>query len=63
MQRIISADATGSDRVALDTFILSFAMMGMNLCDLYASAPPKDGVLRYNRSKTRNRRADHAEMG
>ena len=62
MQHIISADATGSDRVALDTFILSFAMMGMNLCDLYASAPPKDGVLRYNRSKTRNRRADHAEM-
>lgn len=62
MQRIISAEATGSDRIALDTFILSFAMMGMNLCDLYASAPPKNGVVRYNRSKTRNRRADHAEM-
>lgn len=62
MQRIILADVSGAERIALDVFILSFCTMGANLVDLYNARPPKDGVWVYNRQKTRNRRADHAEM-
>lgn len=63
MQLIISAtNATPAERVALDTFILSFITMGANLVDLYKATPPQDGVWRYNRSKTKDRRADRAEL-
>ena len=63
MQRIIDAQTDDAlERVALDAFVLSFATMGANFADLYGAVPPRDGVWRYNRQKTRTRRADRAEM-
>lgn len=49
-------------RYALDAFIVSFGLMGMNMADLFEAKPPKDGLLVYNRCKTRERRPDGAEM-
>ena len=48
-------------RYALDALVVSFGLMGMNLADMFEAAPPK-GMLIYNRSKTRDRRSDEAEM-
>lgn len=63
MQRIIDAQTDDPlQRVALDAFIVSFCLMGANFADLYGAIPPRDGVWRYNRQKTRTRRADKAEM-
>jgi len=53
---------TGRERLGVDVFLLSFALMGMNSPDLYTCAPPKDGIITYNRTKTKGRRADRAEM-
>lgn len=52
----------GRERRAVDAYLLSFALMGMNAPDLLSCKPPKDGILIYNRQKTRDRRGDHAEM-
>lgn len=52
----------GRERRAVDAFLLSFALMGMNAPDLLTCKPPKDDVIIYNRTKTRNQRPDHAEM-
>ena len=49
-------------RMAIDALVVSFGLMGMNMADLYEAKPPKDGVLYYNRCKTRERRQDKAEM-
>ena len=49
-------------RDSLDIAIVSFGLMGMNLADLYEAQEPKDGVLVYYRKKTRDKRADKAEM-
>ena len=63
MQRIIDAQTDDSlERIALDAFVVSFALMGANFADLYNAVPPRGGVWRYNRQKTRTRRADRAEM-
>lgn len=63
MQRIISAQvSTQAEREALDAFVVSFALMGANMADLYYAAPPADGVWSYQRQKTRTRRADGAPM-
>lgn len=63
MQRIIDAQTDDSlERIALDAFVVSFALMGANFADLYNAVPPRDNVWRYNRQKTRTRRADRAEM-
>ena len=48
------------DRIARDCAILSFALMGMNAVDIYKVKECKDWVLRYNRSKTKDRRSDGA---
>ena len=56
-----SAKAKGAEKFALEIFILSFALEGMNLADLYTCAPAKKGWLIYNRRKTSGRRADNAE--
>ena len=65
LQQIIS-DATpksrNGHRYALDCLVVSFGLMGMNLADMFEAAPPKEGVLIYNRCKTKDRRADGAEM-
>ena len=48
-------------RFAIDVYLISFALMGMNTKDLFEALPAKKGVIIYNRAKTRNRRQDHAE--
>lgn len=63
MQRVILAETDDPKlRRALDWFVLSFALMGMNYIDLYGARPPKGGVLEYERRKTSGRRADAALM-
>lgn len=63
MQTIISAQVDDEPtRTALDAFIVSFALMGANMADLYFAVPFKGNVWVYNRTKTRSRRDDHAEM-
>lgn len=63
MQRLILLE-TGNEmeRIALDAFIVSFALMGANLADLYAAEAFDGTVWEYNRQKTRKRRADGALM-
>jgi hypothetical protein len=56
-----SAIAKGAKKFALEVFLLSFALEGMNLADLYSCAPAKDRWLVYYRQKTKNKRADKAE--
>lgn len=53
----------GRERMAVDSFLISFALMGMNAVDLYyITEKPKDGILHYFRTKTADRRDDDAEM-
>ena len=56
-----SAKAKGAERFILEVFLLSFALEGMNLADLYSCAPANGRWLVYNRRKTKTRRADAAE--
>lgn len=63
IQKIIDAkDVRPAARFALDCFMVSFGLMGVNLADLYAATPPVDGVWTYERKKTRGRRRDRARM-
>ena len=63
MQKIIMARTDDAkERRALDWFVLSFALMGMNYIDLLWAQAPRRGVLEYRRRKTRERRADGALM-
>jgi integrase len=48
--------------LAKDIFILSFCLVGMNAVDLYNCTELHDARLYYNRSKTKSRRHDKAEM-
>lgn len=52
----------GDERLAVDWFLISFMLMGANMVDLWTMEREKDGVLHYYRQKTRNKRADNAEM-
>ena len=56
-----SANAKGAEKFILEVFLLSFALEGMNLADLYTCSPAKGRWLIYNRKKTKNRRSDEAE--
>lgn len=47
-------------QLARDCFILSFCLMGMNSVDMYGCTDCRDGVIRYNRAKTKDRRSDGA---
>lgn len=62
--RMMIADDTTSPwiRRALDIAVVSFCTCGANMADLYVAVPPRDGIWRYNRQKTMNRRPDSAEM-
>ena len=63
MQRIISYRTDNKPmRQCLDAFIVSFALMGANLADLYAAPTVRGHQWRYNRQKTRTRRDDQALM-
>lgn len=48
--------------LALDCFKLSFCLMGMNSADLFNAAQFDGKTIIYNRTKTRDRRADNAEI-
>lgn len=52
----------GRERMAVDAFLLSFGLMGMNAADLYSCTRINDGVVEYNRQKTAGRRDDGAYM-
>ena len=57
------AKPTASRRdLALDCFRLSFLLMGMNAVDLYNAERLEGGMIVYNRTKTKDRRSDGAEM-
>lgn len=59
---ITDTEAAGAQRVALDAFLLSFALMGANMADLYAARAFTGNVWEYHRQKTASRRADGALM-
>lgn len=48
--------------LAKDVFLLSFCLVGMNSVDLYNCTSFDNGHITYNRTKTKDRRADKAEM-
>lgn len=63
IQKLIDLRKTisGTYKKAVDVYLLSFALMGTNMPDLF-EATRKDKVIQYNRTKTRDRRQDRAEM-
>ena len=52
----------GRERLGVDVFLISFALMGMNAPDLYEAKAAQGGVITYERAKTRDRRSDRALM-
>lgn len=65
IQRVIDERArlkNKPEKFAADLFVLSFAMMGLNLADMFDAPAPDGDILIYNRRKTRTRRDDRAEM-
>lgn len=48
--------------LARDVWFISFCLIGMNEADLFECEDCKGGRITYQRKKTRNRRADHAEI-
>lgn len=62
IQQMIDVRPTleGRMRLGVDMFLLSFALLGMNAPDMYDCKPAKDGIISYNRTKTRERRDDNA---
>lgn len=63
IQSLINFDGpcSPSQRIALDMYLISFALMGMNAADMLTAGPPEGDVIIYHRKKTRNRRVDQAE--
>lgn len=57
-----SADEFNRFNLAKDVFILSFGLIGMNSVDIFNCDQFKDGIITYCRTKTKNRRADNAEI-
>lgn len=59
IQQVISAETDDPKvRMALDAFIVSFALMGANLADLYAAKPFPGNTWIYNRAKITSRKAE-----
>lgn len=52
----------GRQRMAVDAFLISFGLCGINPADMFRCDKPKKGVLHYFRQKTEKRRDDRAEM-
>jgi site-specific recombinase XerD len=50
------------DKLAVDIFLLSFITMGSNIPDLYCAEFDKPGIIHYQRTKTKERRSDGADM-
>lgn len=53
---------SGTERLGVDLYLLSFGLMGMNIPDIHSCAYPEDGIIVYERTKTKGRREDNAEM-
>lgn len=49
-------------RMAVDAFLISFGLCGMNAADMYICPKAKKGIVHYSRKKTGERRDDGAEM-
>ena len=66
IQKLIDAVADPAtkenQRWALEIYLISFAMMGANTADMVLMGKADKGVVTYCRAKTRDRRADNAEM-
>lgn len=67
IQKIIDAvadpETKANHRTALEIYLLSFAMMGVNSADLLTmEAADKDGIVTYWRTKTKDKSYDGAEM-
>lgn len=60
--KIVNYQPHGAGRALLahDCFILSFCLMGINSVDLYNVKKLEHGILKYNRTKTKDRRSDDA---
>ena len=50
------------EKLGVDVFLISFALMGMNAPDLYTCKLQGEDIIHYYRTKTRSRRDDKAEM-
>lgn len=50
------------ENIARDVFMLSFYLIGMNTVDLYNCEKIENGRIIYQRTKTKTRRADNAEI-
>lgn len=55
-------ELTGRERLGVDLFLLSFGLIGMNTPDIYDLKKDVRNVVTYQRTKTRTRRSDKAEM-
>ncbi len=53
---------TNRFNLARDMFLLGFCLIGINEADLFSCTSLNDGYLTYDRTKTKNRRADHATI-
>ena len=66
IQKVINAVADPATREnhreALEIYLISFALMGANTADMLTMLPAEGGIVTYHRTKTRDRRSDHAEM-
>jgi len=60
--REVHAIGTNRWNFARDVYKISFLLMGMNEGDLYECTDCRNGRITYQRKKTRNRRADNAEI-
>lgn len=59
---MIMQPGTNRFNFARDMFLLSFGLIGMNAIDLYTCTDYKNGRITYQRTKTKNRRVDRAEI-
>lgn len=53
---------TGRTRMAVDAFLISFGLCGINAEDMFTCDKAKKGIVHYYRTKTRDRRDDRAEV-
>lgn len=58
----LRGELSGREKLGVDAFLISFALMGMNAPDLYSCTMDKKDIVHYYRTKTRGRRDDKAEM-
>lgn len=58
----VNKGAYGRFDFAKDMFVLSFGLVGMNTADLYNCKSYVNGRITYQRTKTKNRRSDKAEI-